>query len=85
MRLVPLNVFKPSSNFFTKYSKAVLLLWIIFVICLLSFHFCLCHTVLSVHCSLVITFKERVDLLALLYVMLSCVFDTSPDGVLGQI
>ena len=32
MRLVPLNMFKPSSNFFTDRPKAVLLLWILFVI-----------------------------------------------------
>ena len=32
VRLVPLNMFKPSSIFFTDCSEAVLLLWIIFVI-----------------------------------------------------
>ena len=32
VRLVPLNMFKPSSNFFTERPKAVLLLWILFVI-----------------------------------------------------
>ena len=29
--LIPLNMFKPSSDLFADYSKAVLLLWIIFV------------------------------------------------------
>ena len=32
LRLVPLNMFKPSSIFFTHRSKTVLLLWILFVI-----------------------------------------------------
>ena len=42
-----------------------------FVICV-----CLCHTVMSVSCSLAVTCWERVDLLAFLYVMFSCVFST---------
>ena len=67
--------------FFTNRSKAVLLLWIIFVNCVL----CVCRTVLSVPCSLLVTYWERADLLALLYVMFSCVFVTFPYGVLGQI
>ena len=33
MRLVPSNMFKPLSKFLTDRSKAVLLLWIMFVIC----------------------------------------------------
>ena len=32
VRLVPFNMFKPSSNFFADHSKAVLLLWILFEI-----------------------------------------------------
>ena len=40
---------------------------------------------MSVSCSLVITCLERADFLALLYVKLSCVFVTSPYGVLGQV
>ena len=44
-----------------------------------------CNTVLSVPCSLVVTCWERADLLALLYVMFSCVFVTFPYGVLGQV
>ena len=55
---------------------AVLLLWIIFVIC---------HAFLSVHRSLVVTCWERAGLLALLYVMFSCVFVTFQRGVLGQV
>ena len=43
-----------------------------------------CHAVLSVHCSLVVTCSERANLLALLCVMFSCVFVTFPSGVLGQ-
>ena len=36
--------------------------------------FRVCHVVLSVHCSLVVTCWERDDLLALVYVMFYCVF-----------
>ena len=34
IRLVPSNMFKPTSNFLTDHSKAVILLWILFVICI---------------------------------------------------
>ena len=47
--------------------------------------FQVCHAFLSVHCSLVVTCWERANLLALLYVMFSCVFATFPCGVLGQV
>ena len=43
-----------------------------------------CHTFLSVPCSLVVTCWERADLLALLYVMI-LFFVTFPYGVLGQV
>ena len=66
--------------FFTDHSKAVLLLWI-----LLLFMFHVCHAGMSVHCSLVVTYWERADILVLLYVMFSCVFVTFPCGVLGQV
>ena len=36
-------------------------------------------------CSLVVTCWERVDFLALMYVMLSFVFVTFPYGILGQV
>ena len=72
-------MFKPSSNFLTGRSKAVLLLWILFIICVS------CHTVLSAPCSLVVTCWERADLLALLYVIFSCVFVTFQHGVLCQV
>ena len=39
-----------------------------------------CHVFLSVLCSLVVTYWERADLLALLYVLV-----TLPCGVLGQV
>ena len=58
---------------------AVLLLWIIFVICVS------CHTVLSISCSLVVTCLERADILALLYRLFPCVVVTFPYGVLGQV
>ena len=67
-------MFKPSSNFLTDRSKAVLLLWIIFVICVS------CHTALSVPAALL-----SPDLLALLYLTFSCDFVTCPYGVLGQV
>ena len=57
---------------FTYRSKAVLLLWIIFVI------YDLCHAVLPVHYSLVVTCWERANLLALLYVVFSSAFYHSP-------
>ena len=44
-----------------------------------------CHTVLFVPCSLVVTCWETADFLALLYVMFPCVFVTFPYGVLGQV
>ena len=48
--------------------------------------FCVClSSVLSVPNSLLVTCWERVDLLALLYVIFSCVFDTFPYGVQGQL
>ena len=40
---------------------------------------------MSVHCSCVVTSWERASLLALLYVIYSCVFVTFPCGVLGQV
>ena len=46
--------------------------------------FRVCHVLLSVHCSLVVTCWERADLLALLHVMFYCVLVTLPCGVLGQ-
>ena len=39
------------------------------------------HALLYVHCSLVVTCLERADLLALLYVMFSCIFVTPGSGV----
>ena len=44
-----------------------------------------CHAFLFVHRYLVITCCERANLLALLFVMFSCVFVTFPCGVLGQV
>ena len=41
---------------------------------LFMFHVCLSYAVLSVPCNLVITCRERADLLALLFVMFSSVF-----------
>ena len=71
-------------NLFTDRSKAVLLLWIRFVINVLRKTLCLYYTVVSVPCSLVITRWERVDLLALLRVMFLCVFVIYPYGVSGK-
>ena len=71
MRLVPWNTLKPSSkNSFTYCSKAVLLLWIIFV------KFCVSNPFLSVGCSIMVTCWEMAVLLARLYVKFSCVIVT---------
>ena len=43
------------------------------------------HAVLSVPCSIVITYWERADLLAPLFVVLCCVLVTFPYGFLGQV
>ena len=64
------TVFKPSRDF---YLLMILLLWIPFV---LYVSVCLFYTVLSVPCSLVITYWERADLFALLCVTFLCVFVT---------
>ena len=45
------KMFKPSSNFLTDRSKAVLRLWILFFL-LFVFRVCLCHSVLSVLAAL---------------------------------
>ena len=52
---------------------------------LLLFMLCVCHAVLSVLCSLVVTCLERVGRLAFLSVMLSCVIVTFLCGVLGRV
>ena len=72
---LPSNMLKPSSNFLTDRSKAVILLLI-----LLSFMFrvCLCHTVLFVPYSFVATCWERAALFALLCEVFSCVRVTFP-------
>ena len=56
----------------------MLLMWILYV----WYVICVCHVVLSVHCSLMVTCLEMNNLL---YVMFSCVFVTFPCGVLGQV
>ena len=43
------------------------------------------YAVLSFHCSLLVTCRERANQLAFLYVMFSSVFVTFPCGVLGQV
>ena len=47
--------------------------------------FRVCHAFLSDQCSLVVTCWERANLLALLCVMLYCVFVSFPCGFLGQV
>ena len=46
---------------------------------------CLCHIVLSVFCSLVVTCWERADLLALLYLTFCCDLVIFQYGILGQV
>ena len=49
------------------------------------FVFCLCHTAMSVSFSLDDNCWEKAEVLALLYVMFSCVFVTFPYTVLSQV
>ena len=85
MRLIPLNMLKPSSSF-TDRSKAVLLSFTD-DFCYLCFVF-VCHTV---PCSLVETYWKMADLLAFLYVMcfffvlFFCVFVLFLYDVLSQV
>ena len=67
MRCAPLNWLKSSSkSIFTNRSKAVLLLWILFV----SYaNVVVCCAVVSVPCSLVVTCWERAYLLAVVFVV----------------
>ena len=78
-----LNTFKPSSEFyFTERSKAVLLLWILFVIYVLRLPY---YTVLSVPCSLVIICWEGLtSWLSSVWCFPVCFF-TFPYGVSGQV
>ena len=81
VRLAPLSMLKPSNkNTFTDRSKAMLRLWMLFVICVF-----LCYTVLYATGSLVSNCWEKADLLALLCAVFSCVFVTFPYGILGQV
>ena len=75
------GVSKPSSKKITDHSKALHFLWDPFLL----FVFHVCHAVLSVPCSLVVTCWVRTDLLALLCVVFSGVFVTFSYGVLGQV
>ena len=56
--------------------------WCFFCGSFLLFMFFVCHALLSVHCSLVVTCWERADHMALLYVMFYCAFVTFICGVL---
>ena len=47
--------------------------------------FRVCHAILSVSCSPVVTCWERANLLALLCLVFFCVFVTFPCGILGQV
>ena len=70
---------KSSGIILTDHSKAVVLLWIIFIICASCLTYCLV-------CILIVTCWERADLLALFCVMFSCAFFFSfPYGVLGWV
>ena len=73
-------MFKPFSNCFTGRSKVMP-----FCGSFLLFVCSVCHAVLSVPCSLVVTCWERDDLLALLYEKFSCVFVTFSYSVLDQV
>ena len=73
--------YKKSSNFFLlTFQGGASFVDHFFYIYVLCF-----YAILSVHCSLVFTYWERANLLALMYAILSCVFVTFPYGVLGQV
>ena len=80
VRLVLLNMFGPSGEFFTVRSKAVLLLWILF--CYL--HFMFVFVMLSCLFLVALWSPAGKGLTSwLLCVMFSCVFVTFPYGVPG--
>ena len=80
VRLVPLNMFKPSSDFsLTVLSRSSFVDHFLLFTCL--FHVNLCFATLFVPCSLVIICWERADLLAHLCVVVFCVFVTFPLAV----
>ena len=74
VRLIPRNMFKPSSNYLLTVSIRCFFCgsFLIFM-----FYVCLYYAVLSVPCSFVITGWERADLVVLLCVMFSCVLPFS--------
>ena len=78
-----------SSNMFQHSSKKLLLIvprpcCFLDLFCYLYFVF-VCHTVLSVYCSIADTCSDGADLVALLYVMFSYVFSHFPYHVLGHV
>ena len=75
MRLVPLNMFNPYSDFFADSFPRRCFFYGSFL--LVMFHVCLCYAVLTAPCYLVITCWERTDLLALLCVVFSRVLTLS--------
>ena len=72
---IKLNIFKPSSGFYTERSKARRRFFCGSFL-LFMFHVYLYYTVLSFPYSLVITCYERADLLALLCVICPCLLVT---------
>ena len=81
LMLVPSNIFKPPSIFFLTVS-----MWCFFSGSFLLFVFRVCLSYcLSNPCRLVVPCWNRADLLALLFVMFSCVFVTFQYGLLGQV
>ena len=69
VRLVPSNMFQPSSKILT-------IPWRCFLWTLMLF--------VTVTCSIDVTCWEKTDLLGFVYAMLSCIFVMFPYGVLGQ-
>ena len=69
MRMAPLNMFRPSGDFFTDRSKTVLLLWILFAVCFT-------HVFINLSYLFLVAW-EKTDLLALLCVMFPCVLSLS--------
>ena len=74
-------------NWFKPYRKIVLLTVprrYFFCRSFVLLMYCVCHAFASVHCCLVVTRRERADLLALVCDVY-CDFVTFPIGILGQV
>ena len=80
VRLARRETGKPSSKIFLLAVPRRYFFCGSFVLCIS----CVCHAFASVYCCLVVTWRERADLLALVCDV-NCDFVTFPFGILGQV